>query len=371
MRLDRGVLSKDRILRIRVLANGHAISSNGKLPEKASDDTPVEKLILKARNSIFDEELHYELHREARNYANQGIRCVGDKILLPYENGKQIEIDLVSSIDEELPPCSDDLVSSTIAMSLRILLSHAHRQNLRRRSQRPPVIKEGETPRPVYSILKPIVENLQHRSALQQLKQFLDRLSETLSAAALSLKIELPITPYKLPSATSSAAVSSTEALISSLTIPLRSAFTVHLPSSNTTINLETFTSFPLISGTRFQTSVLVSPPRSNISTSSIPTSSFLQLKDNFLHLVQWDILEYLVSRDEGWKITAAHAGQIERSREGVQERIVLNLGEDGLTMDWARVGNVGGNRQAGRIGWSVGTDNTGGLLDAVEGCFT
>lgn len=54
-----------------------------------------------------------------------------------------------------------------------------------------------------------------------------------------------------------------------------------------------------------------------------------------------------------------------------MQERIVLNLGEDNLRMDWARFGNMGGNRQAGRIGWSVGTDNTSGLLDAVEGCFT
>lgn len=77
------------------------------------------------------------------------------------------------------------------------------------------------------------------------------------------------------------------------------------------------------------------------------------------------------MSRDKGWKVTAAHAGQIDRSREGVQERIVLNLGEDVLRINWARVGNDGGNRQAGRIEWSVGTDNTSGLLGAVEGCFT
>lgn len=78
-----------------------------------------------------------------------------------------------------------------------------------------------------------------------------------------------------------------------------------------------------------------------------------------------------MVSRDEGWKITAAHAGQIDRSREGMQERIVLNLGEDGLRMDWARVRNFNGNRQAGRIRWSAATENTIGLLGAVERCFT
>lgn len=375
MQLDRGILSNDRILRVRVLANGNAISSHGKLPEQASDDTPVEKLILKARNSIFDEELHYELHREARNYANQGIRCIGDKILLPYEDEKQIEIDILSSTDEELTACSEYLVSSTIAMSLRILLSHAHRQNLHRRSQRPPVIKEGETPRPIYPILKPIVENLQYHSTLKQLKQFLNRLNETLSAAALSLKIEVPTTPYKLPSTTLSAAISSTEALISSLTIPLQSVFIIQLPSSKTIIKLETLTSFqPLISGTQFQTSVLVSSPRSNISTSSISTSSFLQLKENFLHMVKLDILEYLVSRDDGWKTTLVHAGQIKRSREGRQERIVLHLEEGGLRMDWAWFGNVGENHQDGRIGWSAGInygDNTRGLLGAIEGCFT
>lgn len=39
--------------------------------------------------------------------------------------------------------------------------------------------------------------------------------------------------------------------------------------------------------------------------------------------------------------------------------------------MDWGRVGNVGRNRKVGRIGWGVGADNTSGLLDAVEQCFT
>lgn len=80
------------------------------------------------------------------------------------------------------------------------------------------------------------------------------------------------------------------------------------------------------------------------------------------------------MSRDDGWKITLAHAGQIKRSREGRQEMIVLHLEEDGLRIDWAWAGNVGGNHQNGRIGWGAEKnpgDNTMGLLEAIEGCFT
>lgn len=79
------------------------------------------------------------------------------------------------------------------------------------------------------------------------------------------------------------------------------------------------------------------------------------------------------MSRNDGWKTTLAHAGQIKRSREGQQERIVLQLEEDSLKIDWAWVGNADVNHQNGRIGWSAGInpgDNTRGLLEAIEGCF-
>lgn len=80
------------------------------------------------------------------------------------------------------------------------------------------------------------------------------------------------------------------------------------------------------------------------------------------------------MSRDDGWKTTLAHAGQIKRSREGRQEMIVLHLEEDGLRIDWAWAGNVGRNHQNGRIGWGAEKnpgDNAMGLLEAIEGCFT
>lgn len=106
-------------------------------------DGSVEKEICSARDSIFDEELHHEIHREARNLVNQGVRCVDNSVLIPFETDKQIEIDLVPTKDS----ASEDIYNSSsvvanIAASLRILLSYAHRQSLRNRSEKPPPLRE-------------------------------------------------------------------------------------------------------------------------------------------------------------------------------------------------------------------------------------
>ncbi len=375
--LDRGVLSTNRVLRIRILDSGKPTSTHGKVFEQtfdstqASDSTPVETLILNARNSIFDEELHYELHREARKYANQGIRCIGDKILLPSKNEEQIEIDLVSSSDRESPSSSEEIVSNFIAISLRILLSHAHRENLRRRSKPPQQITEGETPRPVYSILKPIVENLQHRSTLQLMQGFFNQLIRILSAAGLKLRVEEPTSPYKLTGSIPSA--STTESLINTFADPLRSAFTIHLPSDLTIIKLETITSFqPPQSGTQFLSSLLSFPSGSTISTMppTISTSSLAHIKDTFLHFVKLDILQIIASPNpgvDGWKVSSAEAGLIRRtSDDGAQDRIVLDLEEDFLNLDWSRSGKVEGRRC-----WNCSScGEPQGLLDAIEETF-
>lgn len=352
--LDRGVRSsKDRVLRVRVLNQGKPTGSHGKIPDHVFDAAPVETLILNARNSIYDEELHHELHREARSYTNHGIRCIDDKILLPFTDEKEIEIDLLSSTQDETSiniDLSDNLVAGSIGILLRVLLSHAHRQNLRRRSLPPPRITENKTPRPVHAILRPIVENLQHRSALNSLQKFLNQVSEPLLAAGLKLGIEEPTSPYhlKTPLTTTTApSISITEAFINALTSHLQSSITIHLPSGLTTVKLEVHTSLQHPPwGTILQSTILLSQSGSTIAgiPQSMKTTSAAALEGHILHLVQLDTLSLLASsRDIGdnWTIVSPHAGLLGRTNKssGIRDRISISLGKDHLISHWQRRG--------------------------------
>ncbi|MCJ1425171.1 RNA polymerase II mediator complex subunit [Sticta canariensis] len=386
--LDRGIRSsKDRVLRVRVLNQGKPTGSYGKVPDHVFDDVPVETLIMNARNSIFDEELHHELHREARSYISHGIRCIDDRILLPYTDEKEIEIDLLSSTKDEasidVDLSSDNLVAGSIAISLRILLSHAHRQNLRRRTLAPPRITENKTPRPMYTILRPIVENLQHRSTINSLQNFLNQVTQTLLAAGLNLGIDKPTSPYYLKSlTTTSTSISVTEAFIHALTTPLQSSITIRLPSGLTTIKLEVHTSLQQpFSGTNLQSSILLSQSGSTLA--SIPeltqSTSPAALEDHVLHLVQLDILSLLASsRDIGdnWTIVAAHAGELGRTNRstGISDRIFISLGKDHLDSHWQRRGqglNLVGTQEWQTSTWERSNDRKArGLLATIREAF-
>lgn len=315
----------------------------------------METLILNARNSIYDEELQHELHREARNDVSHGIRCIDGKITMPYEGEKHIEIDLLSSTDNDA--CfsnyegkSDKRVADSIAISLRILLSHAHRQNLHRRSQLPPRITENKTPRPLHAILRPILENLQHHSKLKSLVVFLNRVAQTLSSAGLSLNVGEPTLPYNLKtffSAPSNQPISAMEALVNAVILPLQSSVTIHLPSTFTTIKIEVHTSLQApFAGTSFQSSILSSAPGSIIATMPplMRPSRVTDLEAHIMHLVQLDILGFLASNPDagsGWTIASPHAGLMSRTNKktGTSDCVYVGLEKESLHTEWQRRG--------------------------------
>lgn len=131
--------------------------------------------LLQARDSVFDAELQLELHREARLLLSHGVRCEGSRVLVPYEGDKQIEIDLIDAEPDPGQPVHAtpqgsqphdtalQIVSHSVGLALRLLLSEAHRKTLRERSQIPAPLKGTAKPRPVYPLLKPIVDMLEAR----------------------------------------------------------------------------------------------------------------------------------------------------------------------------------------------------------------
>ncbi|KAH0543678.1 hypothetical protein FGG08_001993 [Glutinoglossum americanum] len=193
--LDQGITSsQNKTVRVRVRRN-NTITGISMPPEgpKSEDSASIENLILQARNSVYEEELFYELSREARLLANQGVRTIDDTIVLSLEDTTQILIDLIpvgeataAADPKQSPPhhTNDDDIAQGIALALRILLSYAHRVNLKRRSQPPPPI-DRKWPIPPHLILHPILTHLFHQQALRALKSLLSALVAPVVAAGL------------------------------------------------------------------------------------------------------------------------------------------------------------------------------------------
>ncbi|KAL8786315.1 MAG: hypothetical protein Q9195_008242, partial [Heterodermia aff. obscurata] len=315
--LDRGLkFAGDRKLRVRILQHGTIISCSrlstlGADAEEAIEDDSIEEQILRARNSLFDEELHAELHREARNLANQGVNCIGDNIQLPYESDKSIRIDLID-IDEiaSEEPRKEDPIPTGIDIALHILLSHAHRQNLRHRSAPPPPLTDGRNPRPVYQILKPIIEHLRHRSNLQSCTTFLTNLTQTLSSADLVLTLQNDSTsPWNIPDNLQPTA---TQSLLHALTTPPQSTLTLTLHSPLTITLLTNL--FPPSFGTAYTCTAPSSP--------SITLPSFSELQAHILHVLTVDLVDYI---KPGWRVEDRHTGVL--SREFGDESVTMRVG--------------------------------------------
>lgn len=371
--LDRGLKSHgDQTIRVRILQQGKPIASSTKRSEDNSAEDSVTKEILKARNSIFDEELHHELHREARNLVNQGVRCIDGRVLLPHETDKQIEIDLVSPEDEEIETTSDEsTIADAIALSLRILLSHAHRQNLHRRSQIPPPLRETKPQRPLYALLKPVIEYLQHQSHAASLQHFLNNLHKTLLAAGLAFSFSPPTFPHNFAafSTTSDNPTNSVvESLLQSLTSPLHSTATLHLPTTPTTATIDMHTTLLPPHHSTIYTLTLHGPPPST-ALAALPTPTHLTtlstLKNHILHILTLSILQHTVSTFPTWHApSTSHGSTLSRTKEKSQlaEKASIDLTEEIMNLKWWR--GAGGEWRC--VSWYASADEGHGD-DGVE----
>ena len=373
MSIDKGSRSTDRVLRVQIVHKGRTLSTSY-LPESGSgdqededEDMPIERQILQARNNIYDEELHSELHREARNLMNQGVRCVDDMIQLPYGADKQIEIDLIDcEVDQVTTSQDENSIATALAVALRILLSHAHRQNLHRRSQPPPPIMEGKRPRPVYPILKPVIENIRHRSDAQSVQAFLAGLTASLHRASLSFATKQAATSLNIPprlSVSRKGEPPLTDTLLNALTSPLQTSIDLHLPSRQASLKIDIHTNlFPPILGTEFRT--ISSPGAQDSPLCSLPESMHFtccdEIERHVLHVLVLDLVFVVVADDKTWEIVDPYTGSLSRqmrNKEGkfgsTSLRVYFEAGQLGL--EWQRREEGEEELQRGQKRWTEG----------------
>lgn len=304
--LDKGLVpSRPKAVRVRVRREGKITGSSGlsQFVAAAAGDNSVEKTILQARDTLFEEELFHELNREARSLASSGVTAHRNLIEFVYDEGHQIILDLVdpddipSETETTEPDAHCGAIAEATAHALRILLSYAHRQNLRRRSQFPPPLTNHKRPTPQYQLLRPILSYLQHNSHLRSLQAFMNDTYNVLKAAGLSSEYTSSV--FSALKSSPSPDLSAVETLVSQFLEPLESRFSGTMANPTSTFNIRMYTSMPDPSrltaiGTEYELSIRLpdfpnAQPPSRIGLKN-EVESFL------LHLLTLDLTTYFTS---------------------------------------------------------------------------
>ncbi|KZF22695.1 hypothetical protein L228DRAFT_247063 [Xylona heveae TC161] len=311
--LDQGLAStQPKAIRVRVETSPQNVAYS-QLPSLAAvQPTSLEDRILQARNTVYEEELFYELAREARTVVNQGVRIIGSTIHLPRMGDEQISIDLVS-LNDSNDSTADPLTApsnplekraESIVTCLRILLSYAHRQNLHRRSEIPQPLTDRKQATPIYSIIRPVLTHLQHRSVVQSIQTFLDNFTAPLQSAGFPTKFSFDLAtnfnfPLRANGTTKKLDFSSAETLVGSLLNAIESSVHLTLPSgSSLTIAIYTHIHPPTL-GTEYRVSInstTTTAPLKLRAPSTMRFASAVELESFISHTCTIDLTSVISS---------------------------------------------------------------------------
>ena len=345
--LDLGLRAPvSRTLRVQVHQGTQIIASSVARKGNQVEDTSIENSILQARNDIFDEELYHELHREARSMTNRGVRCTGNTVLLPMGTDQQVILDLVptdgDTIEVKDTFGTEDDIAEAILVASKILLSHAHQQMANRRHQPPPPLVERRPPRPLYSILRPILAHLQHRSASSKTQKFLEGLSMVLAKANLDLILDFSRSHKELSKILTTSANTHQpyiETLVNSMSAPLHSSMLLNLPTTTSQLALHIRTN---TTGTEYKINVNTAMPDTPLSF--IPAESHFStaadMEEHIMHLLTLDLISLIETSSDcgGWSATSPLTGRlsIDRGVDGYSQLLVLSLERDHLDLSWS-----------------------------------
>ncbi|KAL9045927.1 MAG: hypothetical protein Q9214_001118 [Letrouitia sp. 1 TL-2023] len=317
--LDRGSKATDLTLRIRMLQRGKQISSS---------QEPVSSGILCARNCLFDEELHHELLREARNLVNQNVYCDGETILVPFEKDTQISMKLEppSSLEQG----GDSGLPNAVLLVLRLLLCHAHRQTLHRRSQPPPPIRETPQSRPLYSILRPLLEFFQHRLAVESALDIMSGLARIVGTE-VTLSPSTPFLP-SLASRLASANIPAHQFLVTTLIAPRTSSISFPFPSRQVSLRIDVHTNIlPPTFGTSYTATTTAFPAESIFADQprELVFWDWKRAERHVGYMLALDLKELFLEDEEvkrEWKEGAPWEGKLVRKRKGTDDEDMEGL---------------------------------------------
>ncbi|KAL7270455.1 RNA polymerase II mediator complex subunit [Rhizina undulata] len=166
------------MLRVRVVKNGEVTGVSVQNGNKGTGS--IKDMIQRARNFVYEDELFFEITREARTLANHGIRTSEDSVTIELGEGMCVVIDMAPLDDDEVMmeiSNPGNNLAQGLVMALRILLSHNHRANLKKRSKPPPPLSQRKQQSPPLFLIRPIALHLLHQQHLHILTRFVKSLT--------------------------------------------------------------------------------------------------------------------------------------------------------------------------------------------------
>ncbi|KAI2632818.1 subunit 17 of mediator complex-domain-containing protein [Xylaria nigripes] len=175
-------------LRITVKKEG-VITDQSPLPGRIADDAPLKDRVREARNTIFHQELWYELNREARILLAHDVYYDGPAIVWKQDKTTEFLLTL-EDLDEQDDVNTDYSAgirsSATTYSLLQFLLFQSHRQNYHKRTSLSPPARQTDSKNSICNILRSLISRFEYLKNAAKLSAHLDKLAHTLRQAGIS-----------------------------------------------------------------------------------------------------------------------------------------------------------------------------------------
>ncbi|EPS36521.1 hypothetical protein H072_9956 [Dactylellina haptotyla CBS 200.50] len=180
-------------VRVRIMRDGQ-ITGTSKPFADDTNTSGITSMIQTSRNYAYEYELFLEIAREARTLANLGFRNTDEAITFELSPNSSVIIDQTNSGDlpvEALSSNADGNLAQGLSIALHLLLSHAHRQSLKKRRTPPPLLSHRPAAAPPLFLLRPIASHLRHQGSTDEFVTSALRLTRFAESAGLTSSILL------------------------------------------------------------------------------------------------------------------------------------------------------------------------------------
>ncbi|KAI1772702.1 subunit 17 of mediator complex-domain-containing protein [Hypoxylon cercidicola] len=189
VRMDLGRVGKgSQRVRITLKKNG-VIMDQSPLPGRTPEDAPLQDRVLEARNTIFHQELWYEINREARNLVSSDV--YSDTTAITWKQDQETKL-IFTLEDLAEPDNTYETISNfhcsctAYSVYMQFLLYQGHRQNYHRRTTMTQLPNSRVTMHQPYAILRAVIANSEYFRGCQAVAEFLNELTATLRRAGIS-----------------------------------------------------------------------------------------------------------------------------------------------------------------------------------------
>lgn len=308
IQLDFGELPlSSKSLKVEILdTNGRSLSTSQlrKVPVSSSANE-IQSRVLQARNSLFEEELFLEMAREATILASYNVVARPGTIIYPLGPKHKACISLVNLDDLEATgddlstsELEEDLNAGRIALILRLLLSHAHRQNLKRRSQPPPPMTTKSRSTPEYYLIRPLLAYFEQKHILRQVQDLLSNLASPCKIAGIPFSSKSSLFDQLASPDTSLSTSAANSWLIGLISEPLTTKISIRLPTlRQLDLRIRAQAANPVF-GAEYSVTSSLPQYAFLLSNRSLPRlSSFRDLETFVIQSLNHDILAWMQSR--------------------------------------------------------------------------